>query len=139
MGRGGSTITMQLAKICTLYPDKTITRKIQQMAVALVLERQLSKREILANYLNQLPFGHGVLGINEASQYYFNKKINELTKDEELSLVVSLYDPASYNPSLPMSHEVKMRKAVIKGRVALYDKVLGRKVDTLLNSSFARE
>src|SRR5205085_11121649 len=68
---GGSTITQQLARMLYLSPDRTLKRKVQEAALALWLERQLSKEEILARYLNTAYFGANVYGADTAAKRYF--------------------------------------------------------------------
>ncbi len=80
--QGGSTITQQLIKLLFLSPQQTFKRKIQEMWLALALERRLSKTEILELYLNRVYFGGGAYGIDAASQRYFSKSAPELTLPE---------------------------------------------------------
>ena len=130
-GRGGSTITMQLAKVCYLYPEKTLLRKLKQIVTAWRLERRYSKRELLSLYLSSVPFGNGVIGINRASEIYFKKPPSMLTPEEDLALVLTIYAPGNYNPAISMNSEVNIRKSILKGRIYLYDKVLGQTVRIL--------
>ena len=79
---GASTITQQLAKNLFLYNDKTWMRKTKETMAAIYLEREFSKDMILEMYLNKIYFGHGVYGIETASQYYFSKSVSKLSIDE---------------------------------------------------------
>jgi penicillin-binding protein 1A len=72
---GGSTITQQLVKIQLLTPQKSVTRKVQEMVLAITLERRYSKDEILTMYLNRVYYGHGAYGIGAAAKTYFNKDV----------------------------------------------------------------
>jgi hypothetical protein len=98
--KGGSTISMQLAKMLFLYNDKTIFRKLHQIFFAILLESFYSKQKLLNGYLHVLPFGHSTVGIFEASQKYYNKDIQSLTFQESLDLIMTIPDPAFYNPSV---------------------------------------
>ena len=80
--QGGSTITTQIIKTAFLTPEKTYRRKIQEAWLAIKMERQYSKNEILNIYLNQIPFAHGAYGIESAANTYFNKSADELTLAE---------------------------------------------------------
>ncbi|MCP5029559.1 MAG: penicillin-binding protein [Actinomycetia bacterium] len=76
--QGGSTITQQYVKNAFLTKDRTVKRKIQEAVLAIKLERELTKEEILLRYLNRIYFGRGAYGVQAASQAYFNKDIEEL-------------------------------------------------------------
>ena len=71
--QGGSTLTQQLAKNLFLTQDRTLTRKIAELGLALWLEMRLSKSEILELYFNQVYFGGGAYGVEAASRRYFDK------------------------------------------------------------------
>jgi penicillin-binding protein 1A len=98
--RGGSTITQQLAR--NLYDavgvKRSLWRKLKEMIVALYLERRYSKEEILAMYLNTVPFGGVTYGIQSASRYYFGKDAKDLTLPEAALLVGLLKGPSYYSP-----------------------------------------
>ena len=72
---GGSTITQQLAKNAYLTQDRTMKRKIQEVFLALQLERQYTKQEILELYMNQIYFGQGAYGVQAAARTYFGKDV----------------------------------------------------------------
>ncbi len=91
--RGGSTITMQLAKILYLYPERTIWRKIQQTLIALWIEQKLTKDEILQIYLQNIDFGLAQPGITHASMHYFGKKLSELSELELRRLIAAIPNP----------------------------------------------
>lgn len=98
--RGGSTITQQLAR--NLYDavgvERSLTRKLKEMVVALFLEYRYSKEEILAMYLNTVPFGGVTYGVQAASRYYFGKDLKELDLPEIALLVGLLKGPSYYSP-----------------------------------------
>ena len=98
--QGASTITQQYVRNAYLEPAQTIKRKLQEVTLAVQLEAQLSKQDILDRYLNVVYFGNGNYGIEAASRYYFNKSAQELTVPESaiLAAVVNnanIYDPTS--------------------------------------------
>ncbi|MEL7429976.1 MAG: biosynthetic peptidoglycan transglycosylase, partial [Pseudomonadota bacterium] len=77
--QGGSTLTQQLAKNMFLEPERTVERKVQELILALWLETQYSKDEILELYLNRVYFGSGFYGLGAASRFYFGKDPKDLT------------------------------------------------------------
>jgi len=95
--QGGSTITQQLAKILFLSPDRTLKRKVQEMALAFKLERHYSKQEILALYLNRAYFGSGAYGIDIAAHRYFDRPAQKLKISEAVMLAGALKAPSRYN------------------------------------------
>ncbi len=84
--QGGSTITQQLAKNLFLTQERTITRKLQEIALAFWLEHKYSKAQILDLYLNRVYFGAGAYGVEGAAQRYFGKSARQLTVAEAASL-----------------------------------------------------
>lgn len=98
--QGGSTITQQMVKNLTGYNDTTIKRKIQEMWQALKLEREgLSKEDILTRYLNTIPFGGTIYGIEIAAQAYYGKDVRDLSLAECASLAGITQWPSRYVPS----------------------------------------
>lgn len=110
---GGSTITQQLAKNVFLTQDKTLLRKTKEAIIAINLERKYPKDKILEMYLNQVYFGHGVYGIQAASQFYFQKDVNELKLDEAALLAGIPKAPATYSPLLNEEKSKKRRNLVL--------------------------
>ena len=102
-GKGGSTISMQLAKVRYLSFEKTLSRKAQQILIALYLESKKSKRQIINEYLASITFAPGVTGIKEAARYFYSKKVEDLNFEESLRIVMSIPDPYSYNAQMPIS------------------------------------
>lgn len=96
--QGGSTITQQLAQNAFLTPEATYRRKIQEIWLALELEQNYSKTEILEIYLNRIYFGNGAYGVEAAAQTYFNKTIAELNIAESAMLAGITRSPNYYNP-----------------------------------------
>ena len=95
---GGSTITQQVARLIFLNSEVTLTRKIKEIIISLILEYKYTKNQILKLYLNKIYLGEGAYGINEASQTYFGKLINDLTLSE-IALIAGLAPaPNFYSP-----------------------------------------
>ncbi len=95
---GGSTITQQLVKNAVLSHERSIARKAAEAVLAIMVERRLSKTEILEKYLNRVYWGHGVYGITGAAAAYFQKHPGELTLGEGALLAAMLPAPELYSP-----------------------------------------
>ena len=119
ISEGGSTITQQLAKNAYLTQDRTFKRKVQEIFLALQLERQYTKSEILELYLNQIYFGQGAYGVQAAAKTYFNKNAEDLTLNECAMLAGIPKSPNYYSPfnNLQAAQE---RKAVVLEQMAKY-------------------
>ncbi|MGN7471178.1 transglycosylase domain-containing protein [Brevibacillus sp. SAFN-007a] len=121
--QGGSTITMQLARNLFLTDDKTMGRKIKEIAIALQLETRYSKKELLELYLNAIYFGHGHYGIGEAARFYFGKPIAakgegaSLTMGEAAILAALPKAPETYSP-VRNWEKAKARQLVVLDRMA---------------------
>ena len=96
--QGGSTITQQYAKTAFLTSERTITRKIRELVIAIKLENQLSKDEILENYLNTIYFGRGAYGVETGAQVYFGHGVDSLSVSEAAILASILRSPGLYDP-----------------------------------------
>lgn len=96
--QGGSTITQQLSKNVFLSPDKTLRRKMQEMLMAIWLERSFTKDEILELYLSKVYFGTGAWGLEAASLRYFNKPAAQMNLSETALLSGLLKAPSAFNP-----------------------------------------
>lgn len=96
--RGGSTISMQLVKNLFLNKNKNIARKLEEMLIVWLIERnRLSTKERMFEiYVNIIEWGPGIYGAKEASTYYFNKDISELTLDESIFLAAIIPSPKNY-------------------------------------------
>ena len=97
-GRGGSTITQQYAKTAFLTPERSIQRKVKELVIAIKLENQFTKDEILENYLNTIYFGRGSYGVQTASQVYFGTTVDKLTVAQAAVLASILRSPGLYDP-----------------------------------------
>jgi penicillin-binding protein 1A len=108
--QGGSTITQQLAKTLFLAPERTVVRKLQDMALAFLIEERLPKPRILELYLNQIYFGAGAYGVGAAAQVYFGKDAAELTISEAALLAGLPRAPSAYSPiANPEAAETRRR------------------------------
>ena len=96
--QGGSTITQQLVKTTLLTPERTIKRKIRELALTLIIELTYPKDKILEMYLNNVPYGRTAWGIEAASQTYFDKKAHDLTLAESTLLAGLPAAPTRYSP-----------------------------------------
>lgn len=97
--QGGSTITQQLIKNLTSDNDKSASRKLREIARALIVEQIIGdKDKILEAYLNTISLGNGICGVQVASNYYFNKDVSELSLVECVALAGITKNPSAYNP-----------------------------------------
>ena len=113
--RGASTITMQLVKNLFLWPQRSFLRKTIEVPLALYAELVLPKDRIMEIYLNVVEWDRGVYGAEAASQHYFNRSANRLTRVQAANMAVTLPAPASRNPARP-SARVRKIAAVIARR-----------------------
>jgi transglycosylase len=97
--QGGSTITQQYIKILYLDSERTASRKIRELILAMKMGREVPKEKILEGYLNTIYFGRGAYGIEAAAKSYFLKSASELTLPETATLAAILNNPAGLNPS----------------------------------------
>lgn len=112
--QGGSTITQQLIKLTHLSQTKTISRKAQEIVLALKLEKAMDKRQILEAYLNAVYFGHGAYGIEAASNVYFNKHVSQLSLSEGALLAGVIKSPSNYAPHLNPDRAVSRRNKILR-------------------------
>ena len=96
--QGGSTITQQYAKNAFLTSERTYTRKVKEVFIALKMTRQRDKEQILEDYLNTIYFGRGAYGIEAASKAYFQVPARDLTAAQGAVLASSIRSPAAYDP-----------------------------------------
>ncbi len=97
-GQGGSTITQQLARNFFLSSEKTYIRKIKEIMLALRIEREISKDEILELYLNKIFLGHRAYGVTAAAQVYYGKKPTELSIAQMAMIAGTVQRPSRVNP-----------------------------------------
>ena len=91
-----------------------VERKIQEQYLALKLEKQMSKNEIMENYLNTINLGQNTLGVQAASRRYFNKDVSQLTLSECSVIAAVTQRPSYYNPITNPDHNSERRKLVLK-------------------------
>jgi penicillin-binding protein 1A len=111
--QGASTLTMQLARNLFLSPDRSFRRKIQEVLLAVQIERRFTKPQIFTLYANQIYLGHGVYGFEAASEFYFSKPAKRLTLDEAALLAGLPKSPSFYSPIVHPDHALKRRNLVI--------------------------
>lgn len=95
---GGSTITQQLVKNAYLTQEQTFTRKAKEIFLSMQVEQVYSKNQILTMYLNNAWFGHGVWGVEDASEKYFGVHAKDLTTEQAATLAGMLTNPSGFNP-----------------------------------------
>jgi len=115
--QGGSTITQQVVKNLVLSPERTLRRKVQEIILARQLSQKLSKEEVLALYLNQIYYGHGRYGCEEAARYFFGKSVRDIDL-AEAALLAGL--PQSPERLSPRKHPeaAKTRQRYVLGQLA---------------------
>lgn len=113
MVEGGSTITQQLTKNTLLTSQKTLKRKIDELFLAMKIERHYSKQEILQMYLNQIYFGDGAWGIKHAAQNYFAKEVKDLSISESALLAGLIKAPSALNPYHHLDKATHRRNLVL--------------------------
>jgi penicillin-binding protein 1A len=111
--QGGSTLTMQLARNLFLSPDRSFHRKIQEVVLAIQIERHFTKQQIFTLYANQIFLGHGTYGFEAASEYYFSKPAKQLTVAEAAVLAGLPKAPGNYSPINHPDRALKRRNLVI--------------------------
>jgi len=114
---GASTLTMQLARTLYLSREKRWRRKIEETFLAVELEKNLTKQQILTLYCNLMNFGHGRYGVEAASRFYFNKPASDLTLVEAATLAGILQRPSDYSP-YRRPDLVTRRRNYVLGRMA---------------------
>ena len=115
--QGGSTITQQVTKIFFLTPKRSLLRKLKEVAYAFGLERNLSKEEILALYLNNIYLGNGAYGVEAAAESYFNKRTEQLNLAEMAMMAGLVKAPSRYSPINSLKR-AKERQVYVLTRMA---------------------
>ncbi len=113
--QGASTITQQLARnvFATIGTEETLARKVQEARVAMRLEDEYSKEEILELYLNEVYFGRGVYGIGTAAEYYFGTRARKLTLPQAAMLAGLISSPETYSPVNDKEAAIARRNVVV--------------------------
>ena len=121
---GASTLTMQLARVLFLSPDKSFRRKVQETLLAIQIERHYTKQQIFAMYANQIYLAHGNYGFEAASEFYFGNPASQL-KLTEAALLAGMIRGPSYSPILHAQRALQRRNWVID-RMAREGKITPR-------------
>ncbi len=116
-GQGGSTITQQVIKNSVLQSEKTLTRKVKEWILAIKLERNLSKDEILSIYLNESPYGGTIYGVEEASQSFFGKSATDLTLPEAAYIAALPQAPTYLSPYGTHKEDLDKRQQLVLERM----------------------
>jgi penicillin-binding protein 1A len=119
ISQGGSTITQQLVKLDLLTDDQTIDRKVEEIMLALRLERKLTKEQILSRYLNTVYFGNHAYGIQAAAETYFGVSAQQLTVDQAALLAGIIRNPIVYNPVRFPERAEERRQTALERMVAV--------------------
>jgi len=120
--QGASTITQQVIKTLLLTPERTFRRKIQEIVLARRLESSLTKQEIMALYMNQIYFGHGRYGVEEAARFYFGKHVGELNVGEAAMLAGLPQSPENISPR-KNPRRAKERQTYVLNQLAAMQKI----------------
>ena len=123
VSQGGSTITQQYVKNVYLTQERTITRKIKEAALAVKVERELPKQEILTRYLNTIYLGRGAYGIEAATRAYFGKDLDQITLPEAAYLAGLIRSPETADAKLPENDPKaqRSRQTAIDRRASVLD------------------
>jgi len=134
---GGSTLTQQLARNVYLTQEKTLTRKLLEIAIALRLETLYDKFELLAAYLSTVYTGEAGIGMKRASHYYFGKDLQEISWDEAVGLIGLLRSPGLYSPfTSPQRFELRARTVA---RLLLEKGLHWQKIEPVLPKANVRQ
>lgn len=117
LSQGGSTITQQVVKNTLLTNKKSITRKIHELVLSLKLEEVYPKDQILETYLNNIPYGGMLYGIEAASEAYFGIPAKDLSLAESAYLAAMIKAPTHYSPYGSYREELEVRKDIVLGRM----------------------
>lgn len=135
---GGSTITQQLTKNALLSPEKTYKRKMEELFLAVKIEKIYEKEEILQMYLNQVYFGSDSWGISQASKKYFNKDINDISISEAATLAALLQAPSALDPYKHYDRALERRNVVL-GKMKEHGMISGKEYEKAINSKINLE
>lgn len=127
---GGSTITQQVIKNSLLTKEKTISRKIKEIFLAIKLEKTTSKDEIIHLYLNNSPYGGNIYGVEEASQLFFGKHAVDITLAEAAVLASLPKAPSTYNPYGTKKDLLIERKNLVLSKMYEYKMITEEEMKT---------
>jgi len=130
--QGGSTITQQLARNAFLTIDQNLTRKIKELILAIKLNENYSKDQILTLYFNQIPYGPTIYGVEAASEAYFGKSVSDLNLAESAVLASLPKAPSYYSPWGPHLDELLNRQKVVLNKMYQLGKINKPQLDEAL-------
>jgi penicillin-binding protein 1A len=136
--RGGSTITMQVARNFFLSPEQTYTRKFNEILLALKIEKELDKEKIIELYLNKIFLGHRAYGISAASQVYYDKKLLDITLAQAAMIAGLPKAPSRYNP-ISNPERALIRRNYILGRMRILNYITEEEFNLALNEPISAE
>jgi len=136
--RGGSTVTMQVARNFFLSPEQTYTRKFNEILLALKIESELSKEKIMELYLNKIFLGHRSYGISAASQAYYDKQLQDLTLAQAAMIAGLPKAPSKYNP-ISNPERALIRRNYILGRMRILKYIDEEAFELALNEPITAE
>ncbi len=127
--QGGSTITQQLARNIYLTPEKTVRRKFMEMLIAIKLERNFTKDQILDMYLNEVPYGSNAYGVSAAAKVFFGKEAKDLTLDEAVFLASLPKAPSYFSPYGNNIEKINARYRSILDKIEVSKTVSAKAID----------
>ncbi|HTK95964.1 MAG TPA: transglycosylase domain-containing protein, partial [Terriglobales bacterium] len=136
--QGASTLTMQLSRNLFLSSERNFHRKMQEIMLAIQIERRFTKPQIFTMYANQIYLGHGVYGFEAGSQFYFGKRAKNLTLEEAALLAALPKGPGDYSPILHPDRALKRRNLVLNnmmedGKITAEDAARAKNMPIKLN------
>jgi len=144
IAEGGSTITQQYVKNAMLDPAQTVNRKVREMALALQLERSLSKELILELYLNTIYFGHGAYGVQAAAKTYFGLPVAQVDLAQSALLAGLIQSPSATDPYVAPEAALARRNVVLEqmlldGRISIPEQLAASRTPITLQPEFTAE
>lgn len=107
--QGGSTITQQYIKLRYLTSERTMTRKLNELALAVKMNNQMSKPDILGGYLNTIYFGRGAYGAEKGAETYFGVQAKDLSVPQAAVLAAMINNPSIYDPELDADNRARLQ------------------------------
>lgn len=135
--QGGSTITQQLIKNSILTPERTLQRKVKEAVLAIELEQRFGKDEILAMYLNDIPYGSQAYGVEAAAKKFFDKSAADVTLAQAALLAALPQAPTYYSPYGSHFEDLKRRQEYILDRMADLDMITLEQAETAKKEELA--
>ncbi len=137
--QGGSTITQQVVKNSILTKDKTPTRKLKELILALKLERVLTKEEIFSLYFNEIPYGGTIYGVQEASLNFFHKNAKEVSLAQAAYLAAIPKAPTYYSPYGTHKEDLEARKNLVLREMLDQEMITQEQYDAAINEEVTFE